>query len=379
MKKPFFTYVFERTYQKIAKPVFFSFDPEMVHDFFSKTGEVIGGFSFTRFLTKTAFSFESPSLEQSLWGIDFKNPVGLSAGFDKDGKLLDILPSVGFGFAEIGSVTLEPYDGNPKPRLWRLIKSKAIIVNYGLKSAGVKKFIKNVRSRQVLDFPFAVSVAKTNCEETCDEKTAILHYKKCLSELIKKDVGNFYVINISCPNTFGGEPFTSSRKLDSLLKELVKVRNKKAMLVKMPSNLEWSDFKGLLDVVIKHKLDGVIIGNLNKNFKSEKIKDTIPDGARGSISGKVVEPLVDELIGKTYQYCGDKLKIVGVGGVFSGKDAWEKIRLGSSLVSLITGMIFEGPQLIGQINRELDFVLKKEGYSNISEAVGSKFSKKRSK
>jgi dihydroorotate dehydrogenase len=371
VKKPFVTYFIEQSYQNLLKPVFFMLDPEWVHDRMTQTGELLGNYKLTKALTKLCFSYYDPSLEQELWGINFENPIGLSAGFDKDGHLLNILPDVGFGFAEIGSVTLEPYEGNPKPRLWRLLKSKALIVWYGLKNDGVKKFVKRIRSYGKLYFVFGVSVAKTNCSATKNDKEGVRHYKECLQELIKNKIGRFYVINISCPNTFGGEPFTTKEKLDSLLSELIKVKTEKPILVKMPINLPWKDFEGLVSIVVKHKMAGVIIGNLNKDHKDKSIKDQIPAGAQGGISGKATTKLCNELIKQTYRKYGEKIKIVGVGGVFDGKDAYEKIKLGATLVEMITGMIFGGPQTIGQINRELAYYLKKDGFSNISEAIGS--------
>lgn len=371
VKKPFLTYFIEQSYQNILKPVFFTFDPEWIHDRMTDGGEFLGRFELTRALTRTCFGYYHPSLEQEIWGINFVNPIGLSAGFDKDGRLLNILSEVGFGFAEIGSISLEPYEGNPKPRLWRLIKSKALIVWYGLKNDGVKKFVKRIKRYGKLDLIYSVSVAKTNCSATKDDNVGIRHYRECLMELVKNDIGRFYVLNISCPNTFGGEPFTTKEKLNNLLSEIVKVKTDKPILVKMPINLPWSEFDGLVGVIAKHNLAGVIIGNLNKDHKDKAIKDSIPDGAQGGISGKVTTRLCNNLIKETYRKYGKKLKIIGVGGVFDGRDAYEKIKLGASLVEMITGMVFGGPQTIGQINRELVYLLKKDGFSSISEAIGS--------
>lgn len=371
VKKPFLTYFIEQTYQSLLKPVFFLLDPEWVHDRMTEAGEFLGNYKLTKAITRFCFGYYNPKLEQEIWGINFENPIGLSAGFDKEGRLLNILPDVGFGFAEIGSVSLEPYEGNPKPRLWRLIKSKALIVWYGLKNEGAKKFVRRVKKYGKLDFVFGVSIAKTNCSATKDDKVGIRHYKECLERMVKSNVGRFYVINISCPNTFGGEPFVTKQKLDALLDELVKVKTDKPILVKMPINLPWDQFDGLVDSIVRHRLEGVVIGNLNKDYSDKAIKDEIPLGAQGGISGKVTTKLCNALIKQTYKKYGKQIKIVGVGGVFDGKDAYEKIKLGASLVEMITGMIFGGPQTIGQINRELAYLMKKDGFSSISQVIGS--------
>lgn len=314
-------------------------------------------------------------LTQTVFGMEFKNPVGLSEGFDKDVKLVKILPAVGFGFGWIGSITLKAYEGNPKPRLVRLPKSKGIVVNYGLKNHGVDKLIpKIVASQKVAQqqgYKVGISVAKTNCKETACDEDAIEDYKQTLQKLVTADAGDFYTLNISCPNTFGGEPFTTPQKLEALLSETDKVITDKPIFIKMPLNLKWEEFKALCDVAAKHNIKGLIIANLNKERTEDKIFDKIAYTAKGGISGRPTFDLSNELISHTYRAFGTRFVIIGVGGIFSAEDAYEKIKRGATLVQLITGMIFEGPQLIGDINRGLVKLLKKDGFKNISEAVGS--------
>lgn len=369
------TNIFSYTYIKALKPLLFTQDPEFVHDRFTDIGSLLGRFEGTREITSMLFDHKPDSIKQTIKGITFKSPVGLSAGFDKDANLMDILSSLGFGFTQVGTVTLHPYKGNPKPRLYRLPESKGIVVYYGLKNMGVMKIIEKVKQRKNKKFPISISIGKTNSDQTCTTDAGIADYKACLEEVIKADIGNFYTINISCPNTFGGEPFTTPAKLEALMKELKKTKYKKPLFVKMPINLAWKQFDGLLQTLVKYKVDGVIIGNLNKNYNDPLIKDSIPDTIKGGISGKPTELLSNNLIEKTYRKYKNKLVIVGVGGIFSAEDAYEKIKRGASLVQLITGMIYQGPQLIGEINKGLDELLKKDGYRNISEAVGTSVSK----
>ncbi len=346
-------------YQKLAKPILFKLDPEKVHDRALKLGQRIGKHGFV----KRLFHYEDPALEQNVCGIQFKNPIGLSAGFDKDGDLTEVIPNVGFGYMQVGSITNKPYKGNPKPRLHRLKKSKGILVYYGLKNIGVHKILPKIKKTD--GFPVGISIAKTNCKETASTEDGIRDYSECIKAVVESGKGDFITINISCPNVFGGEPFTSPEKLTRLLEEIPRID--KPLFLKMPINLEWEDFKDLLDIAIG-KVDGVIIGNLNKDRSG--IEDTIPPMMQGGISGLPCQKLSNEIISKTYKYAGDKLTIIGCGGVFSAEDAYDKIKRGATLVQLITGMIYEGPQLIKQINKGLVQLTDTDGFSNISEAVG---------
>ena len=357
-------------YQNLAKPLFFLFDPEFIHDSISSSGKFLGKSELGRNFTRSLFHFSHPSLKQKVAGVTFNNPVGLSAGFDKDANLMQILPNVGFGFMEVGTVTHNPYEGNSKPRLYRLKKSKGLVVYYGLKNLGVEKIVEKLK-KSPRNFPIILSVGKTNCAETSTDKAGVNDYKDCLSYADAHNAGDIYDINISCPNTFGGEPFTTAEKLDVLLKKLRTVKTKKPMFIKMPINVPWEEFKKMLDVAVKYRITGVIIGNLNKDHKDKNVFDEIPRHVKGGISGRPTWRLSNELISKTYQEYGDKLIIIGVGGIFSAEDAYEKIKRGATLVQLITGMIFQGPQLIGEINRGIADKLQRDGYKNVSEAVGS--------
>lgn len=358
-------------YRNFLKKIFFRFDPEDVHDLILSVGYLLGRYRITRFLAKVFFDYQHPSLGQKILGLEFRSPVGLSAGFDKNAKLVDILPEVGFGFMELGSVTAEPYEGNPKPRLYRLPKSKALVVYFGLMNIGVTKFIERLRKFKQKKSIVGISVAKTNCKRTSDQREGILDYVESLKILEKENVGDYYTINISCPNTFGGEPFTTKESLNELLFEIDKLKISKPVFVKMPINLELSKFDELLDVIVKFKLAGVVIGNLTKVRESDLIRDEIPEHIKGGISGLPTQSLSNELISHTYKRFGDKLIIIGVGGIFTADDAYEKIKRGASLLQLITGMVFQGPQLIGEINLGLSKLIRLDGYSNITEAIGA--------
>ncbi|MBI5413055.1 quinone-dependent dihydroorotate dehydrogenase [Candidatus Peregrinibacteria bacterium] len=369
--KSLLSHTIAAAYKLVGKPLFFLFDPEFTHDNISFFGNILGRTKFTRSIVKAAFKYTNhPALSQEVAGLTFENPIGLAAGFDKDGKLIHILPSVGFGFAEVGTTTYRSYGGNEKPRLYRLKKSQSIIVNYGLKNNGVSALIDKLKNYHQDHFVLGVSVGKSNCKDTCKDEIGIEDQFLCLNALVTEKTGDYYTINISCPNTFGGEPFTTPDRLDRLLEKLYTLSIKKPVFLKMPINLPWNEFEKLLEVAAKHKVTGVIIGNLNKNFSDPAVLDSIPHGAKGGLSGKPTWRLSNALISKTYQEYGKKLVIIGCGGIFSAEDAYEKIKCGATLVQLITGMIFEGPQLIGAINMGLVKLLKNDGLKNISEAIG---------
>lgn len=358
-------------YQRFYKPYLFKQDPEDVHDKHLKLGSILAKSSVTRSLTRSILCYRDDRLQIEVDGIKYMNPIGLSAGFDKDAHLVKIIPSVGFGFMDVGSVTFKPYEGNPKPRLYRLPKSKALVVYYGLKNEGAEKIAERVVTHNHPNFPLYISIAKTNSEETSTVEGGIIDYYNCLKLFSDRNIGSVYEINISCPNTFGGEPFTTPDKLEPLLSQLRKVETNKPIYIKMPINLPHPEFDSLVDVAIMYGVKGLVIGNLTKVKDSALIKDSIPEGIKGGISGKPTEKLSNDLISHTYEKYGNQLTIVGVGGVFSAADALEKIKRGASLVQLITGMIYHGPQLIGQINKGLVELLNADGYSKISEAVGA--------
>lgn len=354
-------------YRWLLKPLFFSLDPEFVHDSMVSFGEVLGKFRLTKMITRGLFYYSHPSLKQTILKITFENPIGLAAGFDKDARLTRILPNVGFGFEEIGSITAKPYIGNPKPRLARLKKSRSLLVNYGLKSEGAKAIASKLKNCK-FNFPVGTSIAKTNSRQTVPVSRGIKDYVEGFSFF--NEIGDYFTINISCPNTFGGQPFHSPENLDKLLKEIDKVQTTKPVFIKFSPDLSKLQVDGILSVVKKHRVHGFIMGNLTKKRNNKKIIDDNVLSI-GGLSGKVVQNLSDTLISYLYQQTKGEYIIIGCGGVFSAEDAYKKIRLGASLIQLITGMVYQGPQTISEINRGLVILLKKDGYKNISDAVGS--------
>jgi dihydroorotate dehydrogenase (fumarate) len=362
------------TYQGVIKPLFFKQKPDSTHQYILHLGKFSQRIFGVKGTLHSIWAYDNQSvLGQTLRGITFRNPVGLSAGFDKNFELPPIMKSIGFGFMEGGSLTYQPCAGNPKPWFHRLPNSKSLVVNVGLANQGVTAIIKRLERfpRELFrDFPLNISVAKTNSPEASTDKDAIADYVGSLKAIGTAGVGDMITLNISCPNAYGGEPFTTPTRLDRLLTQVDAIKLVQPVFVKMPSDLNWEAFDELLAVIARHRITGVTISNLAKDRNQLKLKDSLPDGVRGNLSGKPTWELSNKLIRQTYRKYNRRFVIIGVGGIFSAEDAYTKIRYGANLVELVTGLIFEGPQLIGRVNHGLVDLLHRDGFSNVAEAVG---------
>lgn len=344
--------LFSAAYQNIFKPVAFQLDPELVHNLIVSTGKFAGESNLGKLLLNNTFAYKSKNLPKNINGILFPNPVGLSAGFDYNGNLTETLPAVGFGFMTIGTVTWQPYAGNPKPRLARLPKSRALIVNKGLKNIGAQAIAAKLEDKDFA-IPVGISIASTN-KSFSDTKAQIADILASFDLFEYSAVQHsYYELNISCPNTFGGEPFTSPNRLDLLLTTLDKLKINRPIYLKMPVDLKKSELLGLLAIASKHQVAGVVLGNLTKDKSNPAVEPTdkqIWQRHAGHLSGKPTWQRSNKLIKITKQTYKNRFTIIGTGGIFSPADATHKIELGADLVQLITGMIYKGPQLVGDIN-----------------------------
>ncbi len=359
-------------YKSVLKPVFFNINPEIIHEYTTNTGEFLGGSVLAQKTAHAFFHVNSNLLEQKINGINFSNPIGLAAGFDYDAKLTQILHSFNFGFQTVGTITNSPYEGNPGPMLGRLPKSHSLMVNKGFKNLGAN-VISDKLKRKDFKIPLGISIGRTNSRKHLSMKESIEDILQAFMTFEKKNIKNsYYELNISCPNLFGDVTFYPQANLTELLKEVDSLNIHKPIFIKMPIERTDTETLNMLEVISKHNVSGVIIGNLQKNRKDPQI---IPSEAEkfttGYFSGKPTWNRSNELIKLSYKKYGRKLTIIGCGGVFSGEDAYIKIKLGASLVQLITGLVFEGPQLISQINLDLLKFLKRDKFKNISDAIGA--------
>ncbi len=341
-------------YQTFAKPIFFLFDPETVHNSMVRVGALAGTNKLAQALLSSFLGFHTPVTKKQFAGIIFPNVVGLAAGYDYNGDLTGSLAQVGFGWQTIGTVTLEAYEGNAVPRLTRLPLSRSILVNKGLKNIGADSIIAKLSGKKFA-IPVGISIASTNKGFSSD-KEQIMDIVKCFYLFEQSQVQHaYYELNISCPNTHGGEPFTTAKRLETLLTVLDLVV-KRPIFVKMPIDLPDQDFLSLLAVCDKHQIAGLIMGNLAKDKKNPDVESSERakwQSMKGNLSGKPTFKKSNRLIKIASKQYGNRFVIVGTGGIFTAEDAVEKLKAGADLVQLITGMIYEGPQLVGQINRRL--------------------------
>lgn len=358
------------TYQQIVKPIFFQFDAESVHNMMVGTGSTLGKIPIAKDLLRTLYRFDHQALSQKIDGIPFSNPIGLAAGFDYDANLTQILGDMGFGFQTVGTVTNEYYEGNAKPRLGRLPKSKSLLVNKGFKSGGVESVIGRLESQ---DFPVPVGVSIGSTNKLYDKPSQQIDDMMVTFEKVDKRLPkvSYFELNVSCPNLKTGEPFTTPKRLKALLTELEKAHISRPIFIKMPSDLSIDNSMELLKIADKYTISGAIFGNLTKDRKNPDLDpQEVATATAGNFSGKPVERRANALLSAAYKHYGDRFTLIGCGGCFSAEDAYTKIRLGASVIQMITGMIYQGPQVIGQINRGLVELLHKDGYSHISEAIG---------
>lgn len=348
-------------YKYILKPILFRFDPESIHNLFTRVGQFSGKYAVTRKLVDMVYGYHGPDISKTIDGITYRTPFLLSAGFDYNGQLTDILGSIGLGGEEVGSVTARACEGNPAPRLTRLPLSKSIIVNKGLKNEGVDKIIERLKkstvdsyqSKSKRTFIVGISIARTNDEQSASIEAGIEDYAYSFRRLNEEGMGDYYTINISCPNSFGGETFAKPELLDKLLGRLKRIPCSKPVYVKMPINISWPHFDNLLKIIDNHGLSGVVIGNLNKDYDSLDVRKEAPAVFKGGLSGRPCTHLSTDLIYKTKALYGNKLTIIGVGGVMSPETALEKFEAGADLVQLITGLIYEGPGLVKKLNKKV--------------------------
>jgi len=365
---------------RAIRPLIFMMEPEQAHRTLKKAGVFLGNNKFLKSLTGLFFNYDHESLNIEVDGINYRNPIGLSAGFDKDGELTKIYPSLGFGLAELGSFTGEVCPGNPGKRLFRMKKSKSIVVWYGLNNEGSEKISQRLADEDFGDLRVGINAANSNLTPQFILQDSISDYLKTMK--LFKDIGDYYDVNISCPNTQDGEPFVDKDNLDALLiainKEIRPISDK-PIYVKLAADMTLEEINIIVDACMEHGMDGVVCTNLAKpEFNSEHRPEEYPTNkgllpkGKGAMSGLPLQRISTNVIRHVYRRTRGQLTIIGVGGIFTARDAYEKITSGASLCHMITAMIFDGPQAMNEINRGLVKLLKADGFDSISQAVGSK-------
>src|SRR5579871_4675121 len=361
-------------YKAFVRPWLFQIDPETAHERALNMAASFGRCRIACDAVETLFAFEDRRLQQNICGLDFVNPVGLAAGYDKNALGIELWPALGFGFAEIGSVTLHGQPGTEPPRLFRQAEQHALINRMGFSNDGAESIAARMSPRPHR-IPIGVNVGKNR---DVDLAHAGENYAATMERF--RDLADFLVINVSSPNTPGLRKLQDKEMLDEMLSEVAGGRGSSRathqpdsssggspsgqppILLKISPDLIFDQIDDITVLIQKHQLAGIVATNTTTDH-------TVPP--EGGLSGAPLRTRSTECIRHIHHQTKGELPIIGVGGVFSARDAYEKIRAGASLVEVWTGMIYEGPSLVRKINRGLLRLLERDGFGSISEAVGT--------
>jgi len=344
---------------QIIRPLIFKIDPEVAHN---------SAINFLKFCPKTATLFsvkrDYENLRSKLWSLDFSNPIGMAAGFDKNAEVAATLEKFGFGFVECGTVTPLAQIGNECPRIFRLAEDRAIINRLGFNNLGAEIFEKNLPKISV---PLGINIGKNK-----DTEEALYDYLPLLEKFHQK--ASYVAVNISSPNTKNLRDLQNENQLDLFLSEIVKKKNElksnTPILLKVAPDLSESEQEKIAETVIKNKIDGMIVSNTtidrDLNLKNKNALEI------GGLSGAPLFKKSNETLKNFYKFTEGKIPLIGVGGISSAADAYEKIKCGASLVQIYSAFIYQGFGLVEKIKKELSEKVANDGFKNISEAVGSK-------
>ncbi len=335
-------------YKAIIQKILFLFDAEKVHQFTFSFLKVVCKLPWVAKILKKSYTIANPKLERHLFGLTFKNPVGLAAGFDKNAYLFNELTNFGFGFIEIGTVTPKPQEGNPKKRLFRLKKDRAIINRMGFNNEGVDAVVKRLKNKKN-NIIIGGNIGKN---KVTPNEEAVNDYLICFRKLVA--VVDYFVVNVSSPNTPNLRALQEKEPLTALLNKLQQEnalqQQRKPILLKIAPDLTDAQLLDIIDIVKITKIDGVIATNTTlsrEGLQSENKNET------GGLSGKPLAKRATEVIRFLSEKSKKAFPIIGVGGIHTAEDAIEKIQAGADLIQIYTGFIYEGPALIKQIQKKL--------------------------
>ena len=338
-------------YKLLIRPILFWFDPEEVHYFSFSFIKFICKIPFVPNILKSIYEVKDSRLEREVFGLKFKNPVGLAAGFDKDAKCYKELSNFGFGFIEIGTLTPKPQDGNPKKRLFRLKKNNAIINRMGFNNGGVDAAVLRLKKNKGVLIGGNIGKNKLTPNED-----AISDYLICFDTLF--DYVDYFVVNVSSPNTPNLRELQEKKPLTELLTKLEsrnsQHKTNKPILLKIAPDLTNEQLLDIIDIVNETKIAGVIATNTTisrEGLQTENNHDVLEE--TGGLSGKPLTKRATEVIRFLSEKSNKAFPIIGVGGIHSDEDALEKLEAGASLVQLYTGFIYEGPKLVTEINKKI--------------------------
>jgi dihydroorotate dehydrogenase len=341
---------FKVMYKTILKPLLFVLSPENAHLLTVILLKISIRLQGVKWLMKKCYSVENSKLNVRLWGLDFQNPVGLAAGFDKDGKYYNVMEHLGFGFVEIGTVTPLPQPGNEKPRLFRLPKDRALINRMGFNNDGVEAMVKRLRFRTKTKLIIGGNIGKN---KLTPNENASEDYLRCFESLF--EFCDYFVVNVSSPNTPGLRELQDKEPLTNLLITLMKKNNSydtpKPILLKIAPDLTNDQLDDIIEIVGLSGIHGIVATNTTLD-RSNIASDTTETGS-GGLSGAPLKSRATEIIRYIHTKTSGQIPIIGVGGIENAADAIEKINAGASLIQIYTGLIYNGPGLIRDINKAI--------------------------
>lgn len=342
---------------QLLKPILFQFDPEKVHYFVTRNLKRFNRFPGGAALSRAAWLLENPALEREVFGLKFKNPVGLAAGFDKNGEVISEMANLGFGFVEVGTVTPLPQPGNDKTRMFRLPKDEALINRMGFNNHGVDFLVEQIKAyRQSPEAKEQRIIIGGNIgkNKVTPNEEAVSDYIKCFDKLF--DVVDYFVVNVSSPNTPGLRALQEKEPLMQLLATLQQRNNKndiiRPILLKIAPDLSDEQLDDIVEIVTTTKIAGLIATNTTISRADLHSPESLKNET-GGLSGKPLTKRATEVIRYIHEKSNGAFPIIGVGGIHSPEDALEKLNAGASLIQLYTGFIYEGPGLIKRILKRL--------------------------
>lgn len=351
-------------YKYLAKPLLFMMEAENAHDFTSKMGLRFTYNDKLSTAVRSLYSYQSVRLAQSFWGLTFRNPIGLAAGFDKNGRMVKGVENLGMGFTEIGSITARASQGNERPRAFRLPEDEALINRMGLNNNGARSVIRSMERSTII--PVGVNIAKTH-DDSITGDAAIRDYAYSYSEAVK--TADYITINISCPNTADGRTFEEPVALEALLMAIFNENERNVpTLVKFSPDLSPDQLGQLVSICEEFQIDGYAACNTSSNRDNlTTIKQKIEAIGRGGLSGKPIFEKSLSTIKQIREIIGPEKPIIGIGGIHSFESALQMLEAGANLLQIYTGFVYGGPGLVKQINKKLDRYLKDEGLASLRE------------
>ena len=362
-------------YEWLIRPGLFRLDPEVVHEWAVDAAEWTGRSRVLCGILRRCFAFENAGLPQNVAGLTFAHPLGLAAGFDKNGRAIALMGALGFGHVEIGSVSGYPSAGNPRPRLFRIPQDLGIVVFYCVPNEGSEAVAARLGGHR-FDVPLGINLVKTNAPDRRAEEPEVLEdFYRSFARL--QDCGDYFTLNLSCPNSKADRDFFDDlEKVDRLLAFLASLPPRRPVFLKLKPTTDLGRLRTLVAIADRYPFVAGFGINLPTGKPAALRLRTPPEilaSMPGAVGGRPAEGLINQTLGCLYRTIspGSRYALIAAGGIFTAEDAYRKIRLGATLIQLYTGLVYRGPGIVHDILQGLVRLCERDGFSHISEAIGA--------